>query len=165
MTGMSKLQAYKVAKTLHWVAFVFICYNLMQGWRIDGGSMGSRENIIMIHSGFGTLAFIMMLVRWWWRRKHNLYTPPGWWRRFSFVIQWAFYPLVLTQVALGVTLASVIDYEVLGLAFIPYSSLAADNKQLADLFLMLHGNLAWLLIGLVLVHGFERWRLMFSNPG
>lgn len=163
MAGTSKLQAYKTAKVLHWIAFIFILYNLQQGWRMDGFEVSTRQNIIMLHSGFGTLAFILMLVRWWWRKKNNLYSPPRWWKRPSMLLQVVFYPLVLTQAILGIALASVIDYEVLGLAFIPYSSIAPDSKPMEQLFMMLHGNLAWVLVALVLVHGLERWRLMFRN--
>ena len=79
------------------------------------------------------------------------------------LLQWIFYPLVLMQVVIGVTHAAFIDYEVLGFGFIPFSALAADNERLHGLFFQFHTITAWVLIALVLVHGGERWRLMFID--
>lgn len=152
---------YTVAKVLHWAALVIIVFNLLSGWRLDGFELDIKKVLLMIHSGVGTSIFAIMLFRWWWRRAHNLYTPPGWWKRPSMVIQWVFYPLLLTQAIIGVTVAAFIDYEVLGFGFIPYSSLAADNPGLQQFFLQSHTIMAWILITLVLVHGAERWRMMF----
>ena len=79
------------------------------------------------------------------------------------LLQVVFYPLLLLQAIIGVALASVIDYEVLGFGFIPYSAIAADNERLHALFLQLHAITAWVLIVLVVVHGAERLRVVYAN--
>lgn len=79
------------------------------------------------------------------------------------LLQWVFYPLTLMQVALGLSVASVISYQVLGFGFIPLSSIAPDSERLQNLFLQWHGNMALLLITLVAIHGLERWRLLFVD--
>ncbi len=79
------------------------------------------------------------------------------------LLQVILYPLLLIQPVIGVLQAAFIDYEVLAFGLIPYSALAADNESLHGMFLQWHGNLALLLIFLVLVHGLERTRRMLSD--
>lgn len=163
MSGSNKNSHYTVARVLHWMGVVIIGFNLLSGWRLGGFEPDIKEVLLMVHSGVGTTIFLLMLYRWWWRKAHNLYTPPRWWRRPSMLLQWVFYPLVLLQVVIGVTVAAFIDYEVLGFGFIPYSSIAADNEKLHEWFLQLHAINAWLLIVLVVVHGIERGRFAFID--
>lgn len=157
----SKKKSYTIAKVLHWVAGFFIAFNLLSGWKIGDFPLAQKQILIMVHSGIGTTIFFLMLFRWWWRRSHKLYTPPGWMKRPSMLLQWIFYPLVLIQPVIGVFLAAFIGYEVLAFGFINYSAIAADNEHLQDLFLHLHEYMALLLISLILIHGIERSRKAF----
>ena len=104
-----------------------------------------------------------MLFRWWWRRSRNLYTPPGWYKRPSMLLQWIFYPLLLMQAVIGVVQAGYVDYEVLAFGFINFSALAVDNEGMRDLFVQLHGLTAAVLILLVIIHGAERYRTFFTD--
>jgi cytochrome b561 len=165
MSGSNRKFYYTVAKVLHWVAGFFIVFNLLSGWKIEDFPLAQKEVLIMIHSGIGTTIFLLMLFRWWWRRAHNLYTPPGWWKRPSRLLQWIFYPLVLIQAIIGVVQAAFIDYDVLAYGFIPYSALATADESLHGLFLQLHGLTALVLILLVICHGIERGRLAFIDDG
>jgi cytochrome b561 len=162
MSASSKKSQYTTAKVLHWAAAIIIIFNLLAGWRMDSFSPDIKRILLMIHSGVGTLIFLVMLFRWWWRRKNNLYNPPNFWRRPAIVLQWIFYPLVLLQVLIGLSLASVIDSQVLAFGLIPYSDLAADDERLRDLFLQVHGTSALVLILLVVTHAIERLRLLYT---
>jgi cytochrome b561 len=148
---------------LHWFGLVVVGFNLLSGWRLDSFEPEIKEVLVMIHASVGIVILLLMSFRWWWRRRNNLYTPPRWWKRFPFVVQWVFYPLTIVQVLLGLSVASVIGYQVLGFGFIPLSSIATDNEGLKEIFLQLHSSLALFLIALVAVHGFERWRLIFLS--
>ena len=159
MPGSKKFD-YTVAKTLHWIAAFIIAFNLLSGWRIEEFPE-QKHILIMVHSGIGTTISILMLYRWWWRKSHNLYSPPGWWKRPAMILQWIFYPLLLIQAVIGVVQAAFIDYEVLAFGFINYSALAAANEKLHGFFLEMHGLTAILLIFLVLLHGLERSRQFF----
>ena len=165
MSGSNRKFYYTVAKVLHWLAGFFIVFNLLSGWKIEDFPLNQKEVIIMVHSGIGTTIFVLMLVRLWWRRAHNLYAPPGWWKRPSMLLQWIFYPLVLIQAVIGVVQAAFIDYEVLAFGFIPYSALATANERLHGVFLELHGLTAIVLILLVVCHGIERGRTAFIDDG
>jgi len=160
MAGSNKKFNYTVAQALHWFAGFIIAFNLLSGWRLEDFP-DHKHILIMIHSGIGTTIFCLMLFRWWWRKSHNLYAPPRWWKRPSMLLQWTFYPLLLIQPILGVAVAAFIGYEVLAFGFINYSALAADNEHWHSVFLQLHGTMALLLIGLVLMHGLERSRKAF----
>lgn len=163
MPAKSKKYYYTVARVLHWSVGIIILFNLLSGWRLGGFPLETKEMLLMVHSGVGTVIFLAMLFRWWWRKAHNLYAPPRWWKRPSLLLQWVLYPLTLLQAVIGVTLAGFIDYKVVAFGFIPYSSIATDNEALAALFLQLHAINAWLLIVLITSHFIERWRLIFVD--
>jgi cytochrome b561 len=163
MSGSNTKFNYTVAKVLHWVAAFIIGFNLLSGWKIADFPLGQKQILIMIHSGIGTVVFMLMLFRWWWRKSHHLYAPPGWWKRPSMLLQWIFYPLLLMQPVIGILVASFISYEVLAFGFINYSALATDSENLYGVFLNLHGMTAILLMLLVLVHGVERSRQFFVD--
>jgi cytochrome b561 len=163
MAGSNKKLQYTVAKVLHWVAGFIIAFNLLSGWKIADFPVTQKVVLIMVHSGLGVTIFLMMLFRWWWRRSRNLYTPPGWYKRPSMLLQWIFYPLLLMQAVIGVVQAGYVDYEVLAFGFINFSALAVDNEGMRDLFVQLHGLTAAVLILLVIIHGAERYRTFFTD--
>jgi cytochrome b561 len=161
MSASRKKFYYTVAQVLHWIAAFIIAFNLLSGWTLGDFPLGQKQVLIMIHSGVGVTVFLLMLFRWHWRRSHNLYAPPGWYKRPSMILQWIFYPLMLLQVIIGVVQAAFIDYEVLAFGFINISALADANAALHAQLLELHGLMAILLILLVLLHGAERSRKAF----
>lgn len=163
MAASNKKFHYTIAKILHWSVGFIIVFNLLSGWRLDDFTPGQKHVLIMIHSGIGTAIFMLMLLRLWWRRSRKLYAPPRWWQRPSMVLQVIFYPLILIQPVIGVLLAAFIDYEVLAFGFINYSAIAADSESLQSMFLQWHGNLALLIIFLVLLHGLERSKKLFID--
>ncbi|MCL4791385.1 MAG: cytochrome b/b6 domain-containing protein [Gammaproteobacteria bacterium] len=158
----TKASQYTTARVLHWIAGVFIGFNLMSGWRISNFDLDVKQVLIMIHSGVGLVVFTLMIVRWWWRRKNNLYTPPNWWKRPPILLQWIFYPLLLIQPVLGFCVAMYNDYEVKAFGFINISGLAESNPALRSMFLDFHTWLAVVLILMVLTHGADRLRGLFS---
>jgi len=161
MSASRKKFYYTVAKVLHWIAGFIIAFNLLSGWKLGDFPLNQKEVLIMIHSGIGVTIFLLMLFRWQWRRSHNLYAPPGWYKRPSMILQWIFYPLVCLQVIVGVVQAAFIDYEVRAFGFINISALADANAALHAQLLELHGLMAIMLIVLVLIHGAERSRKAF----
>lgn len=165
MSGSKKKFYYTIAKVFHWVAAFFIIFNLLSGWKIGGFPLDQKQVIIMIHSGMGATIFILMLYRWWWRKTHQLYSPPGWKKKPSMLLQWIFYPLLLIQPVIGVLLAAFIDYEVRAFGFINLSAIAADNEGLYSIFFQSHKMVAILLILLIIIHGIERSRKFFIDDG
>ncbi|MEZ5553491.1 MAG: cytochrome b/b6 domain-containing protein [Pseudomonadales bacterium] len=153
---------YSVAKVLHWIAVFLIGFNLLSAWKLGSFSQDIKEVLVMIHSGVGVTVFFLMLFRWWWRRSRNLYTPPGWYKRPSMLLQWIFYPLVLVQVLVGVLQAVYIDYPVLAFGFIDFSTLASADSVKRELLLNIHIAIAVVLIVMIIAHGMERYKKIFT---
>lgn len=158
---MSKKSQYTVAKVLHWIAGLFIAFNLLAGWKVASFELAIRQILAMVHSGLGVTILALMLVRWWWRLKNDLYKPPNWWKRPPILLQWIFYPLLLVQPVLGIMVAIFNDYDVKAMGFINFSAIAESNEALRDFFLQAHGWLATLLITLVLLHAADRLRKLY----
>jgi len=149
---MDKRSQYNIAKLLHWLIALIVVLMLMSGWRTSDFSLEDKEFIIMIHSGLGTTVFLLMSFRWWWRRSNNLYSPPGWQKRPSMLMQYLFYPLLLMQPVLGMLQAIFIDYKVVAFEMIDYSAMAASDEELFNIFHQAHAVTAGLLILIFLLH-------------
>lgn len=157
----TKASQYTIAKVLHWIAGVFIGFNLLSGWRLATFELNIKEVLLAIHSSVGIVVLLLMLVRWWWRKRNNLYAPPNWWKHWHLLLQWVFYPLLLIQPVIGLFVARYNDYSVKAFGFLDIASLGADDPAWHALFLDLHTWLAFVLIALVLAHSADRLRVMY----
>jgi cytochrome b561 len=145
------------AKWLHWLIAFIVIIMLIFGPGLEDLPLDEREQMIMVHSGLGTLVLILMLIRWPWRLTHEVPGPTDamgdWQIKLSKIMHWSLYVLLVLQPILGIFQAMFItDYEVLAFGQIAYSSLAADNEQMARIFHIAHGLNAKLLTVLVLGH-------------
>jgi cytochrome b561 len=153
---MSESKSYDgLAKTLHWLIAVIVILMLIAGRTLEDLPLDERVQIIMVHSGLGTLVFVLMLARLAWRMTHTPPTQdtmPSWQEKSSLLVHWAFYGLLLLQPVFGLLQAAYIDYQVLAFGVLDYSGLAVDNKDMHKLFHRLHGLNATVLSLLVLIH-------------
>jgi cytochrome b561 len=159
------------AKWLHWFIAVVVILMLIFGRSLESLPLSEREQMIMFHSGLGTLVLLLMLARWGWRLSHQ---PPGpaetmgvWQTRLAKTMHWSFYVLLVLQPVLGISQAMFItDYEVLAFGVIDYSGLATDNADTAKLFHILHGINATVLSVLVIGHiGAAFYHHFFQKDG
>ena len=145
------------AKWLHWLVTFIVIVMLIFGPGLEDLPLDEREQVIMVHSGLGTLVLILMLIRWRWRLTHDVPAPAGtmgaWQTRLSKIMHWSFYVLLVLQPIFGILQAMYItEYEVVAFGQIAYSSMAADNEQMARIFHVAHGINGKLLTVLVLGH-------------
>ena len=146
-----------ISKWLHWLVAFFVILMLLLGPGLEDLSLDEREQVIMGHSGLGTLVLILMLIRWPWRLTHPGPGPTtsmgAWQRRLAPIMHWALYVLLVFQPIFGIAQAFYItDYEVVAFGQIAYSSMALDNAELARIFHIAHSVNAKLLTVLVLGH-------------
>jgi cytochrome b561 len=155
---MSDIVKYgATAKWLHWLIGIIAIIMLIFGRTMEALPLTEREQIIMVHSGLGTLVLLLMIMRWGWRLSHE---PPGatstmgaWQIRLSKAMHWSLYGLLLLQPILGILQAMYItDYEIRAFGVIDYSGFAADNADRARLFHVLHSLNATVLSTLVIGH-------------
>jgi len=145
------------AKWLHWVIGVLVILMLIAGRTLESLPLDERTEVIMAHSGLGTLVLLLMIVRLTWRRSHP---PPGPTAqmsatqvRLSLWMHRGLYVLFILQPVLGIAQATFItDYEVVAFGLIDYSGLAASDAGLARTFHILHGLNATILSVLVIGH-------------
>ena len=75
---------------------------------MDALPIDERTQIIMVHSGLGTLVLVLLLVRLWWRRGHPVPGPtPNMSARqasLSTLMHRALYTLFILQVLFGIGL-------------------------------------------------------------
>jgi len=152
---------YTAAKALHWLVALIGILLLMSGWRAGDITPDNKPVFMMIHSGLGSLVFVLMLIRWWWRKKHKLYVRRQWYKKPSILIQLLFYPLLLLQPIIGVLQAAFTKYDVRAFDLINYSALAVENEQMFNIFHKLHGIIAIVLILLLCLHTIDRAKQFF----
>ena len=155
---MSDIVKYgATAKWLHWFIGVIVILMLIAGRFLEALPLTEREQIIMGHSGLGTLVLLLMLFRLGWRATHE---PPGalatmgvWQVKASKAMHWTLYGLIILQPILGICQAMFItEYQVVAFGVIDYSALAAADAEKAKIFHILHGLNATVLSVLVIGH-------------
>ena len=74
---------------------------LIFGPGLEDMPLDEREQVIMVHSGLGTLVLILMLIRWPWRLTHDVPGPAAtmgaWQTRLSKIMHWSLYVLLVLQ--------------------------------------------------------------------
>lgn len=145
------------AKWLHWFIGLTAILMLIAGRTMEALPLTEREEIIMGHSGLGTLVLLLMLVRLSWRASHETPGPTDSMGslqiRLSKLMHWTLYGLLILQPLLGISQAMYLtDYEVVAFGLIDYSSLATDNADTAQIFHVAHSVNAWILSALVTGH-------------
>lgn len=144
-------------KWLHWGIGLIVIIMLIGGRTMESLPLSEREQIIMVHSGLGTLVLLLMLARWSWRLSHEVPGPTitmgSTQIRLSKVMHWAFYVLLVLQPIFGILQAVFIqDYQIVAFGMIDYSSLATGDPAVARFFHVAHGLNATILSVLVLGH-------------
>lgn len=145
------------AKWFHWLVGVIVIIMLIFGQGLEGLPLDERQQVIMGHSGLGTLVLLLMIVRLSWRLSHE---PPGPTAtmgtlqvRLAKIVHWALYVLLILQPIFGILQAiHITDYEIVAFGLIDYSSMVADNAERARLFHVLHGLNATVIMVLVIGH-------------
>ena len=145
------------AKWQHWLVGIMVIVMLIAGRTLESLPLDERTQIIMVHSGLGTLILLLMLVRIWWRRVHPVPGPtPNMSARqasMSSLMHYALYALLILQAVFGILQAMFItEYPVVAFGVIDYSAMAESNESLARIFHIAHGLNSIILTLLVLGH-------------
>ncbi|MDA1075600.1 MAG: cytochrome b/b6 domain-containing protein, partial [Proteobacteria bacterium] len=105
------------AKWLHWLIGALVIVMLIGGQTLEALPFDEREQLIMVHSGLGTLVLLAMILRAGWRRTHPPPGPVGTMSdRQIMLAKWVhrgLYTLLVLQPLLGIAQAMFIcDYQV-----------------------------------------------------
>ena len=118
------------------------------------------------HKSFGLLLLILVLFRLIWRLSHKPEplpdTVPVWQRKVASFTQWLLYGCMLAMPAIGLIGAS---YTKRGVALfgIKLPSWTAPSHDIAEQFFAVHSILAFILIGLIVLHVLAGFKHMLMD--
>lgn len=154
----------RTAMLLHWLAAIIILALLGLGFIMTGmpdGNIELKFTLYQLHKSFGILLLLVALIRLVWRLK----TPPPpplvepLLHRAASAVHWALYAIMIVMPLVGWMMVSAsplrIPTEIFGLFELPHLPLfdgGADRKELEHLFKEIHESMAFVLIGLIVLH-------------
>lgn len=152
------------AMLLHWLAAIIILTLLGLGFIMTGmpdGNIELRFKLYQLHKSLGILLLVLALIRLGWRIKAPPPAPivSGWLKRAAIILHWALYGVMVIMPIAGWMIVSAsplqIPTEIFGLFELPHLPLVdsgADRKELERLFKDIHESMAYMLIGLLILH-------------
>ncbi len=152
------------AMLLHWLAALIILILLGLGFVMTGmpdGNIELKFKLYQLHKSFGILLLLLAIIRLGWRFRSPPPAPlvSGWMHHMATTTHWALYGVMILMPLAGWMIVSAsplqIPTEIFGLFELPHLPLAgggAGRKELEHLFEEIHESMAFLLIGLLLLH-------------
>ncbi len=150
-------QWHPVAKTLHWLLFLFVLAALVAVTVAHDHEAGSPERIgwVVWHLSFGITALVLMVAWLMARPRIGRPAPIGapWQRRLASLVHWGMVALVIVMPLAGLLMAQFSGHPVSFYHLVPIPPLLPANEALAERILALHKSVgAPIFVLLVLVH-------------
>lgn len=144
------------AIALHWLGALMIVGVFAVGLYMDDLPMSpAKFKLINYHKWAGVLVLALSVWRLVWRLTHRPPpSPPGpaWQTGVAHLTHWALYALFLAVPLVGWAYSSAAGRPIVLFGLLPLPDLVAKDQALAEVLKHRHGNLAWLMIGLVVLH-------------
>lgn len=146
----------KLTKFLHWsIALVVIC--LLFSFFLDDVPKTSKATAIMLHKSFGLTVLGLMLIRFIWilhtGRPDLAPDSPRWERVLAHIVQRSFYLFLIAMPLSGWMMSTAAGHPPVyfNLYTLPFPGIA-PNEGLGGLFFDAHKAIAFILIGLLILH-------------
>ena len=144
----------RTAKTLHWMAALFMSVMLIFGWGLEDMPLDEKVQTLVIHSSLGISVLLLMIARLLWRRGHPApdlpNTMPSWQATASKASHFALYFFAITQPIWGIGQSLFAKYDVSPFGVGSLSQ--GYDATLNQIFHVLHGLNAFILSALVILH-------------
>ena len=144
------------AIVLHWVMALAILGNFCLGlYMTDLGMSLLRLKLYNYHKWTGATILALAALRLLWRLTHRPpaeLPAPKWQHTAASVTHWALYALFFAVPLMGWAYSSAAGFPIVVFGVLPLPDLVAKNKELAEAIKPWHGDLAWVLFGLVALH-------------
>ena len=156
--------------TLHWVIALALTFQISLGWTLEGPLASALFSRYQLHKSVGIAILVLSLVRLGVRLTVPRPAPsdgPAWTWRLAEAVHWAFYAIMIGAPLTGWVLVSTAKIKVPTLLFgvvpLPHLPLDAGFHDPAE---GAHGALAWIAVGLVLLHiiGALRHQWLLGKP-
>ncbi|CEK10601.1 cytochrome b [Legionella hackeliae] len=144
-------------KFIHWFIALLVILMLGAGFFLDDLPEEYMGTAYMMHKSIGlTILFLMIFRLIWVSYKGRIPLPesvPAWERVFSRVVQYSLYLFLILMPLSGwiMSVAAQRTPSYFGLLSLPLPWVKPD-KQLAHFMEDVHGIIAWVLIGLIVLH-------------
>jgi len=149
-----------VAIALHWAIAAALAFQISLGWRLEGPSTPLLFTLFQLHKSVGITILLLSMLRLAWRFAKPRPAPvegPAWARALASAVHAGFYVVMIAGPLTGWALVSTAKIKVPTLIFgvLPWPHLpipAALGHAVQESAEQAHGLLAWLAIGLFLLH-------------
>jgi len=158
------------AITLHWLLALLLAFQISLGWALEGHNSPELFARYQLHKSVGITILLLSLVR----LAVRLFTPrppasdgPAWTRALAGTVHWLFYLAMILGPVTGWLIVSTARVQVPTLLYgiVPWPHLPV-GRSWHDPAETIHGAMAWLAIGLFLLHiaGALRHQWLLGKP-
>ena len=158
------------AITLHWLIALLLAFQIALGWALEGNNGPELFARYQLHKSIGISILLLSLAR----LAVRLFTPrppasdgPAWTRMLAGIVHWLFYLVMILGPVTGWLLVSTARVQVPTLLYglVPWPHLPV-GRALHEPAESIHGAMAWLAIGLFLLHimGALRHQWLLGEP-
>ena len=149
-----------IAIALHWTIAAALAFQISLGWRLEGPVTPLLFTLFQLHKSIGIAILVLSIARLILRFARPRPTPvagPAWAKALAGAVHFGFYLVMIAGPISGWLLVSTAKIKVPTLIFgaIPWPHFpvpAAMTQAVHDISENAHGLLAWLAIGLFLLH-------------
>ncbi|KTE45028.1 MULTISPECIES: YceI family protein [unclassified Sphingopyxis] len=158
------------AIALHWLLALLLAFQISLGWALEGNNSPELFARFQLHKSIGIAILLLSLAR----LAVRLFAPrppasdgPAWTRALAGTVHWLFYVVMILGPVTGWLIVSTAKVQVPTLIFgvIPWPHLPVGHGW-HDPAESIHGAMAWLAIGLFLLHiaGALRHQWLLGKP-
>lgn len=144
------------AIALHWVMALAILGNFCLGlYMTDLGMSMLRLKLYNYHKWTGATILTLAALRLLWRLTHRPpaeLPAPKWQHTAASVTHWALYALFFAVPLVGWAYSSAAGFPIVVFGVLPLPDFVPKDHALAEAIKPWHGDLAWVLFGLVCLH-------------
>jgi len=145
-----------IAIALHWLMALAILGNFCLGvYMADLHMSMTRLRLFNYHKWTGATILLLAALRLLWRLTHRPpaeLPAPKWQHNAASLVHWALYGLFFAVPLVGWAYSSAAGFPLVVFGVLPLPDFVPKNHDLAEILKELHGDLAWVLFGLVVLH-------------
>ena len=145
-----------VAITLHWLlALMIVCSFSLGLYMSDLPFSPTRLKLFNWHKWAGITILTLSTLRLLWRLTHRPpadLSMPAWQRLAAHGAHWALYALFFAVPLMGWAYSSAAGFPVVVFGVLPLPDFVAPDRAVAEILKERHGQLAWALAVVVVVH-------------
>lgn len=156
------------SKFFHWIIALIVILMLAGSFFLDDLADAMKPFAYMMHKSFGLTVLVLMLLRLFWilytGRPSLPDTVPLWQKIMARTVQYSLYVFVILMPIVGWMMSVAADRTPVyfGLFPVPLPWIE-PNKELASFLAECHTTIAWIIIGLLVLHVAGAFKHYFIN--